>query len=76
MVLTKTHNLILCAAVVFIGYNILEKNPHIQYFLAGKIYTYEVPGEQDSDEEYSEQDSDEVVQRARIGRKLKDRRRK
>ena len=71
MVLTKTHTLILCAAGVFIVYNILEKNPHIQHFLAGKIYTYEVSGQQDSDEVYSEQDSFEVSSEQELEESLK-----
>ena len=61
MVFTKTHTLLSCAAGVFIIYNFLEKNPHIRHFLAEKIYTYGVCGEQNSFEVSSEQELEESL---------------
>jgi len=61
MFFTRTHTLLSCAGGVFIIYSFLKKNSHIRHFLAGKIYTYEVPGQQYSDEVYSEQELEESL---------------
>ena len=67
MVFTKTHTLLSCAAGVFIIYNIL--NPHIRLFLAEKIYTYRVCGQQDSDEVSREQELEESLKKEEENRK-------
>ena len=71
MVFTRTHTLLSCAAGAFIIYNFLEKNPHFRDFLAGKIYTYEVPDELDSDRAYSEKELEESLKIEEENRRYK-----
>lgn len=71
MVFTRTHTLLSCAAGAFIIYSFQKKNSHFRDFLAEKIYTYELPDQQDSFELSSEQELEESLKIEEENRRYK-----